>query len=65
MGRVDIAFRALGGAMTIPMILSHRVDDRSEELHTLFQVFMDVFAEWGFPLPQGMVDAISGNQETE
>ncbi|WP_066769135.1 LysR family transcriptional regulator [Sphingobium sp. CCH11-B1] len=58
MGRVDTVFRELESRTTVPMILSHRADDQSEELHTLFEVFQEAYGEWGYSLPPGIAGIV-------
>jgi LysR family transcriptional regulator, benzoate and cis,cis-muconate-responsive activator of ben and cat genes len=55
MGRRDIAFRGLKQHAVSPIILSHRTGDPSPMLARMIQGIVELYAEWGWPVPAGML----------
>lgn len=43
---------------TSPIIMSHRVCDRSKELAVIMQVFVQTYTTRGYPVSQGILPAI-------
>ena len=50
----DVVYRELAGDVGSPIIMSHRVGDRSEELAIMSRVIAEHYAEWGYPVPDAM-----------
>lgn len=55
LGRPDIAFAAIWEPLTVPLILRYRSADRSPALRRMLQVFADLYAEWGWAVPSGLM----------
>jgi DNA-binding transcriptional LysR family regulator len=55
MGRRDIIFRELVQRAVSPIIISHRKNDASPHLITLIGVIADLYAEWNWPMPTGLM----------
>jgi len=52
----DVLFRPIAQPASSPIVLSHRIGDSSEPLQILFRTFVDLYAEWGFPVPRSLSD---------
>jgi hypothetical protein len=63
LGRSDMIFRRLAQQGTSPIIMSHRVNDRSLELRIFYRTFLDLYAEWGWPVPQMLMDELEGGHD--
>lgn len=53
----DVAFRALVEPAISPIIMSHRIGDRSPELKLMRAVIAERYANWGFGVPAALTDA--------
>jgi len=54
--RGDVVYRDLAEPATSPIILSHRRGDSSALLVTLCKVLADMYRDWNWPVPQGLLD---------
>lgn len=54
MGRRDIVLRELVQKATSPIIISHRKNDDSPLLISLFGVIASLYRCWGWPMPAGI-----------
>ena len=55
MGRRDIIFRELVQRAVSPIIISHRKDDDSLHLATMIGVIADLYEQWDWPMPTGLM----------
>jgi len=62
-GRSDLIFRSLAMEATSPVIMSHRIGDTSPQLRALFRTFVELYAEWSWPLPKGLLDQLTPVKE--
>lgn len=53
----DVAFRALVEPAVSPIIMSHRIGDKSPELELMRSVIAERYANWGFGVPAALTDA--------
>jgi DNA-binding transcriptional LysR family regulator len=51
----DVVYRDLAEAATSPIIMSHRINDNSAELHLMSAVIATEYAKWGYPVPNALV----------
>lgn len=51
----DVVYRELAEDATSPIIMSHRINDNSHELHLMAQVIMTEYEKWGYPTPRGLL----------
>jgi len=51
LGRSDLIFRPLATEVTSPIIMSYRICDSSSQLRALFRTFVELYTEWGWPVP--------------
>jgi DNA-binding transcriptional LysR family regulator len=58
LGRSDLIFRPLATEVTSPIIVSHRIGDSSPQLRTLFRTFVELYTEWGRPVPKVLLDRL-------
>jgi DNA-binding transcriptional LysR family regulator len=54
-GRSDLIFRPLATEGTSPIVMSHRTGDPSPQLRTLFRTVVELYTEWGWPVPKGLL----------
>lgn len=51
----DVKYRRINDAgATSPIIMSYRIDDRSDELRTLSKVVREMYRTWGYEQPTGL-----------
>jgi hypothetical protein len=55
----DLIFRQLATEVTSPIVMSHRIGDSSPQLRTLFRTFVELYTEWGWPVPKVLVDQLT------
>lgn len=55
MGRRDVIFRELVQRAVSPIIISHRRDDPSPHLATMMRVVAELYRDWGWPMPTGLM----------
>jgi DNA-binding transcriptional LysR family regulator len=55
----DLIFRRLATEVTSPIVMSHRIGDSSPQLRTLFRTFVELYTEWGWPVPKVLVDQLT------
>jgi LysR family transcriptional regulator, benzoate and cis,cis-muconate-responsive activator of ben and cat genes len=58
-GRSDLIFRPLATKVTSPIIMSHRIGDSSPQLLTLFRAFVELYTEWGWPVPKVLLNRLT------
>lgn len=54
----DVAFRDLLEPATSPIIMSHRLGDRSRELALMASVIARQYAEWGYDVPAALIEEL-------
>jgi DNA-binding transcriptional LysR family regulator len=59
LGRSDLIFRPLATQVTSPIIMSHRIGDSSPQLRTLFRTLVELYTEWGWPVPKVLLDQLT------
>lgn len=52
----DVVYRDLVEAVTSPIIMSQRMNDRSPELRIMAGVIAEQYDDWGYPVPQALLD---------
>jgi DNA-binding transcriptional LysR family regulator len=55
----DLIFRRLATEVTSPIVMSHLIGDSSPQLRTLFRTFVELYTEWGWPVPKVLVDQLT------
>lgn len=51
----DVVYRDLAEPATSPIIMSHRINDTSDELRLMSVVIATAYAGWGYPVPNALV----------
>lgn len=51
----DVVYRELVEPATSPIIMSHRIDDRSPDLRLMAEVIATMYAGWGYPVPDALL----------
>jgi LysR family transcriptional regulator, benzoate and cis,cis-muconate-responsive activator of ben and cat genes len=59
LGRPDLIFRPLATEVTSPIIMSHRIGDSSPQLLTLFRALVELYTEWGGPVPKVLLNRLT------
>lgn len=63
--RRDIVFRDLAQNAVSPIITSYRKNDTSPYLIAIMQVITDLYAQWGWPMPIGVLNHIADATKEE
>lgn len=50
----DVRYLDLQEKPTSPIIMSHRISDRSDELQLMGKVIADTYSDWGYAVPDGL-----------
>jgi DNA-binding transcriptional LysR family regulator len=59
LGRPDLIFRPLATEVTSPIVMSSRNDDSSRQLLTLFRAIVELYTEWGWPVPKALLNRLT------
>lgn len=51
----DVVYRELIEPATSPIIMSHRINDRSPDLRLMADVIAEMYAGWGYPVPDALL----------
>jgi hypothetical protein len=43
--------------------MSHRIGDTSPQLRALFRTFVELYTEWSWPLPKGLLGQLTPGEE--
>lgn len=52
----DVIYRELAEPASSPIIMSHRINDRSRELRLMGDVIAERYAAWGYAVPTGLLN---------
>jgi DNA-binding transcriptional LysR family regulator len=55
----DVVYRSIAGRAVSPIIMNHRIDDRSPELLTMVSVICDHYRLWGYDVPPALATMLA------